>query len=202
MMTVHTYVKHPRKTVILAIAMLCVISVLLTTQRITGAEKPSLLGDWQLNRELTEKRRAKLPKAKTSSTGFGRRLSTSVGGVMLPTPGGSGPSAGGATANLPTVLSCEEMKVTHGGPEIEVACPQLLKPRVFKIGKHHGRSVRWSKRTLRERYSSTSRRVTHEFKLEKPNRMGITITVKRGSSRKLTYLLVFDRIQTEARETS
>ncbi len=179
------------------ITAMCAASVLLLSSLgLYAKPKPSLLGGWQLNRELTEQRRPKLPKSKSTSSGFG---SIGIGGVILPTPGGNTRSnPGGATARLPAVLACQSMTLTKAGSDILVTCPELLKPRKFTIGNIHGRKVKFSNRHLSERYSSTSRRVTHAFRLEKSGLMEIKVTVKQKHAKLLTYILVFDRATKDA----
>lgn len=168
---------------------------LLTSTAASAAEKASLLGDWTLNRELTEKRRPKLPKAKSSRSGFGA-VHVGVGGVLVPNPGSGGPSpsASSATANMPKILGCEQMNVVKSGQVIEITCPKLAQALKFTIGNLHGRKTRYSSRKLSEKYSSTSRRVTHTLNLERSNRMEIKVTVKPKGAKMLTYLLVFDRV--------
>ena len=165
-------------------------------------ERPSLVGDWQLNRDLTEERRPKVKKTQPSRSGFGSNVAVGAGGVLMPVPKRQGgPSAGGATANLPKILACQELTLVQQGSDIVVTCPQMLEPRKFVIGKIHGRTVRWSNRKLTEKYSSTSRRVTHEFNLERSGVMEIKITVKPKGAKRLTYILVFDPVPVDAQHS-
>ena len=164
--------------------------------------KPSLVGDWQLNRDLTEERRPKVRKATPSRSGFGTNVAVGAGGVLMPVPKRQGgPSAGGATANLPKILACQELSLKQRGSDVVVTCPQMLEPRKFVIGKVHGRTVRWSNRKLTEKYASTSRRVTHQFNLERSGVMEVKITVKPKGAKRLTYILVFDRVSDDAQHT-
>ena len=181
---------------------LCVLLLCFLVTPIGAADKTSLIGDWTLNRELTEERRPKLPKAKSSRSGFGTNVAVGAGGVLMPVPTrNTGPNPGGATANLPHILACQELSLTKNGSDIVVTCPQMLEPRKFVVGKVHGRTVRWSNRSLSEKYSSTSRRVTHAFKLERSGVMEIKITVKPKGSKRLTYIMVFDRAPADALNT-
>ncbi len=183
----------------LVLACLFVCTTTLLTFPAVANQKPSLIGDWQLNRDLTEERRPKVRKSKPSQSGFGTNVAVGAGGVLMPVPRRQGgPSAGGATANLPKVLACQELSLDRQGSDVVVSCPQMLEPRKFVIGKIHGRTVRWSNRKLTEKYSSTSRRVTHEFNLERSGVMEIKITVKPKGAKRLTYILVFDRVSDDA----
>ena len=165
-------------------------------------EKPSLVGDWTLNRDLTEERRPKVKKAESSRSGFDSRVAVGAGGVLMPIPNNpTGPSAAGATGNLPKILACQQLSVTQQGSDIVVTCPQMLEPRNFVVGRIHGRTVKWSTRKLTEKYSSTSRRVTHTFNLERSGLMEITITVKPKRAKKLTYIMVFDRVSQDTQPT-
>lgn len=186
----------------LVFACLCVCTAAFLTFPAVANQKPSLIGDWQLNRDLTEERRPKVRKAKPSRSGFGTNVAVGAGGVLMPVPKRQGgPSAGGATANLPKILACQELTLTQQGSDVVVTCPQMLEPRKFVKGKLHGRTVRWSNRKLTEKYSSTSRRVTHEFNLERSGVMEIKITVKPKGAKRLTYILVFDRALDTAQTT-
>ena len=177
-------------------------ALLLLAVPTAAADRPSLIGDWTLNRDLTEERRPKVPKAKSSRSGFGSRVAVGAGGVLMPVPNNpTGPSAAGATGNLPKILACQELSVTQQGSNVVVTCPQMLEPRNFIVGRIHGRTVNWSTRKLTEKYSSTSRRVTHTFNLERSGVMEIKITVKPKRARKLTYIMVFDRVVQEAQPT-
>lgn len=181
--------------------LLALVAALFASPIVVDA-KPSLIGDWQLNRELTEERRPKLPKAKSSRSGFGTNIAVGAGGVLMPVPRNpTGPSPGGATANLPSILACQELSLVRQESDIVVTCPQMLEPRTFVIGKIHGRTVRWSDRKLSEKYSSTSRRVTHEFNLERSGLMEIKITVKPKGAKRLTYILVFEPVLDETQQT-
>ena len=160
---------------------------------VLAKEKPSLIGDWTLNPELTEKRRPKQEKASRARSGFGTNVVVATGGVLMPVPTQTSPTASGPTANLPAILGCKQMAISQQASDILVTCPELFEPRIFQIGKVHGRTVRWSNRSLSEKYSSTSRRVTHEFKLERSGLLAIEITVKPKGQKRLKYVLVFDR---------
>ncbi|MCY4128791.1 MAG: hypothetical protein OXG15_06060, partial [Gammaproteobacteria bacterium] len=60
---------------------------------------------------------------------------------------------------------------------------------------------KWSNRKLTEKYASTSRRVTHTFILERSGVMEIEITVKPKRAKKLTYIMVFDRVAADAQHS-
>ncbi len=186
----------------LVFACLFVCAAAFLTFPAVANQKPSLIGDWQLNRDLTAERRPKVRKAKPSSSGFGTNVAVGAGGVLMPVPRRQGgPAAGGATANLPKILACQELTLAQQGSDIVVTCPQMLEPRKFVIGKIHGRTVRWSNRKLTEKYSSTSRRVTHEFNLERSGVMEIKITVKPKGAKRLTYILVYDPVPHDAQHS-
>lgn len=159
----------------------------------SGAAATGLLGDWQLNRELTEKRRPKLPKARASNSGFGTGATIGAGGVLMPVPGPGNRAPAGPTKNLPKVLGCVQLSLTQHGQDITATCPELDAPRIFKIGKLHGRTVKFSSRKMTEKYSSTSRRVTHTFLLERSGLLEVKVTVKPKGAKMRTYILVFDR---------
>ena len=160
-------------------------------QVVEASQKPSLLGEWRINAEETERLKPKLSRSKTGKSGFGG-VGVSVAGMPLPGRSGSGRSRG--TASMPKVLSCSSLALNRVGDDIQLTCPDFDGSRKFKIGTHHGRKVRFSNSSLSEKYSSTSRRVTHAFKLKKRDRMEVEVTVNPKQSAKLRYLLVYDRV--------
>ena len=195
--------RHNMNLPIYLLPAIVLMSVLLVFQvPIVAKEKQTLIGDWTLNRDLTEERRPKLPKAKSSRSGFGTNVAVGAGGVLMPVPNRTtGPSAAGATGNLPKILACQQLSLTRQGSNIVVTCPQMLEPREFVIGRIHGRTAKWSNRKLTEKYASTSRRVTHTFILERSGVMEIEITVKPKRAKKLTYIMVFDRVAADAQHS-
>lgn len=185
-----------------ALVLLLLAVLTLTALPTVAKDKPTLVGDWTLNRELTKERRPREPKARSSRSGFGSRVAVGAGGVIMPIPNNpAGPAAAGATGNLPKILACQELSLTRQGSNVVVNCPQMLEPRDFVIGRVHGRTAKWSNRKLTEKYSSTSRRVTHTFTLERSGVMQIEITVKPKRAKKLTYIMVFDRVAADAQHT-
>lgn len=195
--------QHNRKLpVYLAPVIVLVLVLILFSVPIVAKEKPTLVGDWTLNRDLTEERRPKVRKTKSSRSGFGTNVAVGAGGVLMPVPNPTtSPSATGATGNLPKILACQQLSLARQGSNVVVTCPQMLEPRRFVIGRVHGRTAKWSNRQLTEKYSSTSRRVTHTFNLERSGVMEIEITVKPKRAKKLTYIMVFDRVATNAQTT-
>ena len=199
MKSVYKWVNSPHN---LLFACLFVCAMSLFAVPAVAKERPSLIGDWQLNHDLTKERRPKVRNAKPSRSGFGTNVAVGAGGVLMPVPRRpTGPSAGGATANLPKILACQELSLAQQGSDIVVTCPQMLEARKFVIGKIHGRTVRFSNRKLTEKYSSTSRRVTHEFNLERSGVMEIKITVKPKGAKRITYILVFDPVSDDAQHS-
>ena len=171
-------------------------STLILVPTIHAKESKSLLGDWVLNLPETERLRPELPKAKTSKTGFGGNLRVGVpGGPSMPLPSRNPAGLQGKTTNMPRVLSCENLNLSRVGEEIHMLCDDEVKPRKFKIGKHHGRKTKWNDKSLKENYSSTSRWVKHEFVFKK-DRMHVNVMVKPKGGKRLKYLVVFDRKET------
>lgn len=194
--------RNKKSHVYLTPAIVLMLVPLLFSEPIAAKTKPTLIGDWTLNRHLTEERRPKVRETKSSSGGFGTSAAVGAGGVLMPVPNRrAGPSATGATGNLPKILSCQQLSLARQGSNVVVTCPQMLEPRKFVIGRVHGRTAKWSNRKLTEKYSSTSRRVTHTFILERSGVMEIEITVKPKRAKKLTYIMVFDRVAVDAQPT-
>ena len=159
---------------------------------VLGKQKKTLLGVWEFNPEETQKLQPKRARTKTTKSGFGN-IGVSVGGMPVPRPGRGAAAASRGTSVLPKVLSCNKLTLSEAADEILMTCPSFKGTREFRIGKHHGRTVRWRDKRLTEKYSSTSRRVTHDFQLRKSDQMHVEVVVTPKQSSRLKYLVVFDR---------
>lgn len=170
----------------IVVVSMCSVGPLLSLDT-EAREAKTLLGDWKLNPDETERLKPKRKRKGTHRQGF------SVHVMGAPTSRG-GSRQSGRSPNMPEVLSCTSLTLSRSVDQIQLSCPDMSGSRKFKIGKHHGRTVRWNNRELSEKYRSTSRRVEHEFQLKKKDRMHVKVSVKPKNARKLEYTLVFDRV--------
>ncbi|MDH3642325.1 MAG: hypothetical protein OES38_09530 [Gammaproteobacteria bacterium] len=156
-----------------------------------SADSPGLIGDWRLNNELTSEVQ---PRGKdTHSGGLNSvRPSISVGGIPLPTGGGSQGEFSNAPAHDPKVLRCAELTIEHEGEAIRFtyqgAGGETLKP-----GNVQGTRTRIADRKLTSSYQTTTRKVSKTFELRDDGRLLVTVKLnpKRGAT--VVHKRVFDR---------
>lgn len=171
-----------------AAGMLCVGLMLSGS---VGATESEVLGSWKLDPELTEELQPKRKRSKAPSGGFGGGF-IGAGPVLVPLPGGtqSGPNANAMTLKFPMVLECEDLTLTQDESTVTASCLDGS-TRDFFIGKKHGRKTNLKKNLLTESYSSTSRTVKHNFKINKDGNLVITVKLKPNGGQEQAYVRAF-----------
>ena len=164
-------------------------AILLATSLV--AEELDLTGEWTFNDELTEELRPEPKRNRGIGNGLGN-VAGGVGRVLIPGGRGSSPDANAVALKHPVILDCVEFTLTKKSNEIEISCANGSH-REFFVGKRHGRNTKWKSKLLTESYSSTSRRVRHEFRLDRDDNLVVTVKVqpKGGASQK--YIRAFLR---------
>jgi hypothetical protein len=176
------------------------VLTLLLCAGLAGAEaKPDLTGVWVLNADASQE----LVRKKTGGGGFGGlQTSVSVGGMGIPLPGGGqAASSSGGKLKDPDVLFCQQLEISVVD-EVVVVHYQGLGEDQMKPGKHQGKKVRWTGSKLSERYETTSRKVSKEFRLTSPDQMKVTVKLnpRQGSTRE--FVKVFDRASPEVPQSA
>lgn len=150
-----------------------------------------LLGDWQLNNELTAA--AQVKKKNSSSGGFGgMSTSVSVGGIPLPGSSGSAQPGPGGTTKDPEVLRCREMQISSEGEDLLFDFIGVGKERVIR-GNNQGRVTKWNRSKLTSRYETTSRKVERIYQLQKDGTLMVTVKIKPRQAARITQKRVFQR---------
>lgn len=177
-------------TISLCIAVLAAVS--------TWSETNDLTGNWILNEELTEELQPPIKKHRRAGGG----IQGVLGGINVPTPGGGGaPAAGAASLKTPVVLDCGEMKLEKSGEKVTINCSNGLQ-REFNVGNLHGRRTKWNKTRLTESYSSTSRSVKHQIKLDRKGNLIATVTLQPSGGVAQKYVRAFNRKTEDSAEAS
>ena len=143
-----------------------------------------------MNEEATETLQNKVRKSNRASRGIGAGAATIIIGV--PTPSDAGPSGPNSTLKFPIVLECEEISIEANEEKVKASCASGVS-REFLIGKLHGRVTRFRRDILKESYSSTSRSVKHDIRVDKDGNLVATVKIKPKNGISQTYVRVYSR---------
>jgi hypothetical protein len=175
--------------------LLAVLYLLLAAGFAHAAKPPEwLLGQWQLNNELTQA--AQVEKKSGGSGGFGGiSSSVSVGGVAMPIPGpgsGSGSPAAGGSPRDPSVLRCTELEISQVDDDLLFVFAGVGEELV-KAGDNQGRVTRWNRSKLTSNYQTTSRKVYRTYQLQDDGTLMVTVKIKPKQAATIIQKRVFQR---------
>jgi hypothetical protein len=156
------------------------------------ADSPDLMGSWILNNELTSEVQ---PKGKENHRFGGTnsvRPSISVGGIPLPTGGGSQGEYSSAPSRDPKVLRCNELGIERVGDDVHLTY-QGVGSETLTPGNIQGTRTRLSLRKLTSSYSTTTRKVSKTFELRDDGRLLVTVKLNPKQGATLVHKRVFDR---------
>lgn len=157
-----------------------------------AAESESLIGSWTLNNELTSEVQPEGKETHRLGGGNWVRPSISVGGIPLPTGGGSQGEISSAPTRDPKVLSCAELDVEYVGEDILLTY-QGVGSETLTPGNVQGTRTRFSVRKLTSRYETTSRKVSKTFELRDDGRLLVTVKLNPKQGATVVHKRVFDR---------
>ena len=155
----------------------------------TPKEHQDIPGQWIYNEDRTAQLQ---PKSKRIKKGR-NLLGVSVGGVLMPLPSSTSSGQTDAHLRVPVILNCSTINIQTKQDRIHMDCGSDGS-RDFLFNPKHGRKILLSKRGLRESYSSTSRSVSHEFKIMRDGALKVTVIIKAFRGPKTKYIRVYDRI--------
>lgn len=174
---------------------LAALCLLLMTGFAHSATPPQwLLGQWQLNNELTQA--AQVKKKSGGSGGFGGvSSSVSVGGVAMPIPGPGGgndsPAASGSPRD-PSVLRCTNLEISAVDGDLLFVFAGVGEELV-KAGDNQGRVTSWNRSKLTSNYQTTSRKVYRTYELQKDGTLMVTVKIKPKQAASIIQKRVFQR---------
>ncbi len=177
--------KNLRATVI-CLSLLTGLSIATTLYAKTDK---SITGTWLVNEEATETLQNKVRKSSSMGSGLGTAASVVLG---VPTPGNSGPSGPNSTLKFPVVLECQEISFEVEEESVKASCASGV-TREFLLGKIHGRVTRFRRNVLTESYSSTSRSVKHDIRVDKDGNLVAKVKIKPKQGVSQTYVRVYSR---------
>ena len=157
----------------------------------------SITGTWLVNEEATETLQNKVRKSSSMGSGLGTAASVVLG---VPAPGNSGPSGPNSTLKFPVVLECQEISFEVEEESVKASCASGV-TREFLLGKIHGRVTRFRRNILTESYSSTSRSVKHDIRVDKDGNLVAKVKIKPKQGVSQTYVRVYSRPSEAESET-
>lgn len=164
------------------------IGLSLTTTLYANSDK-SITGTWIVNEEATDTLQNKVRRSSATNRGLGTAASVVLG---VPSPGNSGPSGPNSTLKFPIVLECEEISFEVDEEAVNASCASGV-TREFLLGKIHGRVTRFRRNVLTESYSSTSRSVKHDIRVDKDGNLVAKVRIKPKHGISQTYVRVYSR---------
>lgn len=181
---------------VLKILFLCMFLGLFTTCFVHAKRDKAITGTWVVNEEATETLQNKVRRTNTRSMGDGPNVA-----VLGVPAGGAGPSGPNSTLKFPIVLECEEISFQVDDEKVKASCETGVS-REFLVGKLHGRITRFRSNVLTESYSSTSRSVKHDIRVDKEGNLVAKVRIKPKNGIAQVYVRVYSRpLDSESQET-
>jgi hypothetical protein len=157
-----------------------------------AADSPGLIGEWTLNNELTIEVQPEGKETHRFSGNGSVRPSVSVGGIPIPTGGGTQREYSTSPSSDPKVLSCTELAIEHLGDDIRLTY-QGVGSETLKPGKVQGTRTRISQTRLTSQYATTTRKVSKTFELRDDGRLLVTVKLNPNRGATVVHKRVFDR---------
>ncbi|MXW07225.1 MAG: hypothetical protein F4X56_07940 [Gammaproteobacteria bacterium] len=148
----------------------------------------SITGTWIVNEEATETLQNKVRRSSSTNPALGSGPTV----LGIPSPGNSGPSGPNSTLKFPEVLECEEISFEVDEEAVKASCASGV-TREFLIGNIHGRITRFRRNILTESYSSTSRSVKHDIRVDKDGNLVAKVRIRPKNGVSQTYVRVYSR---------
>ena len=178
-----------KKTLRATVLCLSLVIGLSITTTLYAKKDKSITGTWLVNEEATETLQNKVRKSSSMGRGLGTAASAVIG---VPSPGNSGPAGPNSTLKFPVVLECEEISFEVEEEAVKASCASGVS-REFLIGKIHGRITRFRRNVLTESYSSTSRTVKHDIRVDKDGNLVAKVKIRPKQGVSQTYVRVYSR---------
>lgn len=178
-----------KSTQLIKILFVCTLVSLCATAVVHAKTDKKITGTWVVNEEETETLQSKVRKSNPTSRGLG----AATGGVSgIPVPGAGGPAGPNSTLKFPIVLECKEISIEVEEEAVKASCESGVS-REFLIGKIHGRTTRFRRNVLTESYSSTSRSVRHDIRVDKNGNLVAKVRIKPKYGVSQTFVRVYSR---------
>lgn len=162
---------------------------------IASAATSSLDGHWRINLEETDKVAVKFNEG-SGVSGGNFKPNISVMGLPLPRSYRQSPMSNLA-ANDPKVLRCTDMQISVDKKNVAFTYDSADKEKLVK-GEHRGRTSKWSKKKIEQKYKTPERSVRKTWTLRDDGRLLVSVKLNPRGDKARTYNRVFDRVTPEA----
>jgi hypothetical protein len=171
-----------------------IILLLALVTPIAFATASPLEGHWRINLEETDKVAVKF-KEGSGMSGNNFKPSISVMGLPMPKSYRQSPMSNLA-AKDPKVLRCTDMQITIEKTKVELTYDSTNNERLVK-GEYRGRTSKWSKNKLEQRYKTPERSVRKTWTIRDDGRLLVSVKLNPRGDKARTYNRVFDRVKPE-----
>ncbi|XOV83881.1 MAG: hypothetical protein ACFHXK_01955 [bacterium] len=170
-----------------------ILAALFAASVATAATSP-LDGHWRINLEETDKVAVKY-KDGSGMSGGNFKPNISVMGLPLPRSYRQSPMSNLA-AKDPKVLRCTDMQIAVDKKDVVLTYDNADKEKLVK-GEHRGRTSKWSKKKIEQRYKTPERSVNKTWTLRDDGRLLVSVKLNPRGDKARTYNRVFDRVEPE-----
>lgn len=159
----------------------------------TAAASP-LDGHWRINLEETDKVAVKFKEGGGMSGG---NFKPSISVMGLPLPKSYRQSAmSNLSAKDPKVLRCTDMQISVDKKNVALTYDHADEEELVK-GEHRGRTSKWSKKKIEQKYKTPERSVRKTWTLRDDGRLLVSVKLNPRGDKARTYNRVFDRVEPE-----
>ena len=159
-----------------------------------GAAQSLLDGHWRINLEETDKVAVKF-KEGSGVSGGSFTPNISVMGLPLPRSYRQAPMSNLA-AKDPEVLRCTDMQIAVDKSSVALTYDSSDEEKLVK-GEHRGRTSKWSKNKIEQRYKTPERSVRKIWTVRDDGRLLVSVKLNPRGDKARTYNRVFDRVTPE-----
>ena len=151
-------------------------------------------GDWRINLEETDKVAIRY-KDGSGMKGGNFKPTISVMGLPLPSSMRQGPMSG-LRAKDPQVLTCTDMHIVIEDERVALIYDGSG-DETLKKGSYRGRTTKWSKRKIEQKYKTSERSVRKRWTMRADGKLLVSVKINPRGDKARTFNRVFDRVTSE-----
>jgi hypothetical protein len=151
-------------------------------------------GQWRINLQETDKLTVQFKEGSGGLKGAGITTSVTIGGLPLPSRYRQSAMSDLAPKD-PEVLLCTDMQITVKDKQVALQYDNT-KAEVLRKGDYRGRTSKWSKKKIEQRYKTPERSVRKTWQVRDDGRLLVSVKINPRGDKARTYNRVFDRVDT------